>query len=174
MKFLRLVHAEEGFGVSFRNISLSTCGLIPEIDRLGEEELPVTLCISLHAPTQEKRERIMPIAKRYAVSYTHLDVYKRQADILVGTQMIAKGFDFENVTLVGIVAADTMMMEDYRAEERMFTLIEQAAGRAGRSRPGNVFVQTYQPAHYAIMHAKDHDYQGFFMDELVHLSLIHI
>ena len=96
VKFLRLVHAEEGFGVSFRNISLSTCGLIPEIDRLGEEELPVTLCISLHAPTQEKRERIMPIAKRYEI-HEVVEAAKRYCDIthrrLIFEYILLEGFN---------------------------------------------------------------------------------
>lgn len=67
VKFLRLVHAPEGMNISFRNISLSTCGLVPEIERFCGEGLPVTLCISLHASTQKKRERIMPIAKKYDI-----------------------------------------------------------------------------------------------------------
>lgn len=101
----------------------------------------------------------------------HAKIYmqfkNREADILIGTQMIAKGMDFDGVSLSAIVAADTTLnMDDYRAEERTFQLIEQAAGRAGRKNPGRVIVQTYNPENYAIVHAQAHDYYGFFIDEL--------
>lgn len=89
-------------------------------------------------------------------------------DILVGTQMIAKGLHFPNVTLVGILSADlTLNFPDYKANERTFQLLTQFAGRTGRGRrPGTVLIQTYRPDHYAIMASASHDYEGYFRSEL--------
>jgi primosomal protein N' (replication factor Y) len=91
-----------------------------------------------------------------------------QIDILIGTQMIAKGLDFPNVTLVGIVLADTALhMPDFRSRERTFQLLEQVSGRAGRSeKGGRVLVQTYLPKDPAVLAAAQHDYQGFIENEL--------
>jgi len=89
------------------------------------------------------------------------------ADILIGTQMIAKGLDFERVSLVGVVAADnSLYIPDYRSPEKTFELLEQVAGRAGRKDPGKVIVQTYSPEHYAIEYARKHDFEGFFTEEM--------
>ena len=97
-----------------------------------------------------------------------------EADILVGTQMIVKGHDFPKVTLVGVIAADmSLHVGDYRAAERTFQLLTQAAGRAGRSTlPGEVVIQTYQPDHYAVVHAANQDYEGFYEEEISYRDLM--
>lgn len=97
-----------------------------------------------------------------------------EADILVGTQMIVKGHDFLDVTLVGVLAADmSLYANDYRASERTFQLLVQAAGRAGRGKsPGEVVVQTYTPDNYSIVTAARQDYAGFYQEEIVFRRLM--
>lgn len=97
------------------------------------------------------------------------DFSEHKADILIGTQMIVKGHDFENVTLVGILAADlSMHTGDYLSSEKTFQLLVQAAGRSGRSsRRGQVIIQTYQPDHYAVKYAAEQDYQAFYEQEIM-------
>ena len=99
---------------------------------------------------------------------------EKEADVLVGTQMIVKGHDFSDVTLMGIIAADlSLAANDYRAGERTFALLTQASGRAGRGKSaGEVVIQTYQPEHYSIVHAKDQDYEHFYEEEILYRQLL--
>jgi len=96
------------------------------------------------------------------------DFADHKYDILLGTQMIAKGLDFPLVTLVGVINADTtLMVPDYRSSERTFELLSQIAGRAGRSNlEGEVIIQTYNDNHYSIKYAKNHDYLSFYREEM--------
>ena len=91
-----------------------------------------------------------------------------EADILIGTQMVSKGLDFKNVTLVGVLAADmSLNLPDYRASERTYQIITQVAGRAGRGEDeGSVIVQSYTPNHYSLKYAKEEDYESLFKEEI--------
>ena len=127
-----------------------------------EEELhrlfPNVKTIRMDIDTTQKRD----------AHYELLNAFREgRAQALVGTQMIAKGLDFPNVTLVGVVAADlTLNLPDYRAQERTFQLITQVAGRAGRAdTPGEVVVQSYKPDHPCIVAAAAQDYRAFFTQE---------
>ena len=93
---------------------------------------------------------------------------KHEYDILLGTQMVAKGLDFSNVTLVGVINADTSLnIPDFRSSENTFSLLSQVAGRSGRSeKEGRVIIQTFNPDHYAISYTKNHDYLSFFYKEM--------
>ena len=107
-------------------------------------------------------------ARRSVFEKSLADFSAGEIDTLVGTQMLAKGHDFPNVTLVGVVSVDTgLALPDFRSAERTFQLITQVAGRAGRGdRPGKVLIQTYHPYHYALRHACAQDYEGFYDEEI--------
>jgi primosomal protein N' (replication factor Y) len=124
-----------------------------------EELFPNAKTLRMDADTTTAKESHLKILDSFA---------KREAQILIGTQMIAKGLDYPHVTLVGVIAADTSLyLNDINAPERTFQLVSQVAGRAGRAGlPGRVVVQTYSPEHYAIMAAADHDYKGFYKREI--------
>ena len=98
-----------------------------------------------------------------------IDAFKKhEYDILLGTQMVAKGLDFSQVTLVGVINADTSLnIPDFRSSENTFSLLSQVAGRSGRSnKSGQVIIQTFNPDHYAIDLVKNHDYLGFYQKEM--------
>ena len=155
----------------------------------GDMRLPPKVCPSCGSrfikyfgtgtqKVEEEVNRLFPQAKTLRMDVdttgvkdaheTILGAFRRgEAQVLVGTQMIAKGLDFPNVTLVGVVAADlSLHVPDYRSVERTFQLITQVAGRAGRAEyPGKVILQTYDPEHYGIELAARQDYRAFYMKE---------
>ena len=107
-------------------------------------------------------------AKKNAHQHILEDFQHQKIDILIGTQMVAKGLDFPNVTLVGVIVADTALnLPDFRAGEHTFSLLTQVAGRSGRAEvAGEVIIQTYMPDHYCISAAQTHDYVGFYEQEV--------
>jgi primosomal protein N' (replication factor Y) len=109
-------------------------------------------------------------ARRRTFEKSLTDFSEGRLDMLVGTQMLAKGHDYPNVTLVGVVSVDLgLALPDFRSAERTFQLLTQVAGRAGRGdRAGQVLIQTYHPHHYALLHASAQDYQGFYDEEIKH------
>ena len=132
-----------------------------QIEEALYKEFPGVRVLRMDADTTKTKESYGKILSAFA---------DEKADILVGTQMIVKGHDFPNVTLVGILAADlSLNQNDYRAGERTFQLLTQAAGRAGRGdKPGEVVIQTYQPDHYSIRYAAKQDYKGFYEEEITY------
>lgn len=136
-----------------------------QIEEAVYKEFPGARVLRMDADSTKSKESYEKILSAFADG---------KADILVGTQMIVKGHDFPNVTLVGILAADlSLNQNDYRAGERTFQLLTQAAGRAGRGeKPGEVVIQTYQPEHYSIVHAANQDYEGFYEEEIVYRELL--
>lgn len=132
-----------------------------QIEEALHKEFPQARVLRMDADTTRTKESYEKILSAFA---------DEKADILVGTQMIVKGHDFPNVTLVGILAADlSLNRNDYRAGERTFQLLTQAAGRAGRGgKPGEVVIQTYQPEHYSIVHAAAQDYRAFYEEEIAY------
>ena len=109
-------------------------------------------------------------SRRGSFEKSLMDFSEGKIDMLVGTQILAKGHDFPNVTLVGVVSVDAgLALPDFRAAERTFQLLTQVAGRAGRGdRAGKVLIQTYHPYHYALRHASAQDYAGFYQEEIRH------
>lgn len=126
-----------------------------EIKRL----FPNASAIRMDMDTTGKKQSHEKILRRFE---------KDKIDILIGTQMVAKGLDFENVTLVGVITADTMLhINDFRSGERTFALLEQVSGRAGRGdKTGRAVIQTYTPEHEAVDLVKTHDYRAFYNSEI--------
>ena len=129
------------------------------IEQEVQELFPQARVARLDSDTTANRKHYLAILKA---------VREEQVDILIGTQMIAKGLHFPGIRLVGVVWADSgLSMPDYKAAERTFSLLAQVTGRAGRGKdPGEVIIQTYQPQHYAIQLAQRHDYISFFDKEI--------
>ena len=136
-----------------------------QVEDAVKRMFPQARVLRMDADTTKKKESYDEILSTFSCG---------EADILIGTQMIVKGHDFPNVTLVGILAADlSLNASDYRAGERTFDLLTQAAGRAGRGdKQGEVVIQTYQPDHYSIQFAKDQDYEGFFEEEYAYREFL--
>jgi primosomal protein N' (replication factor Y) len=135
---------------------------------LGTQRLEATVTSLLPGARVARLDR--DVAQRKGASRAVLEAWRAGSlDVLVGTQMIAKGHDAPGVTLVGVVQADLALgMPDFRAAERTFQLLAQVAGRAGRgARRGRVILQTYQPEHFAIRTAAHHDYEAFAERELL-------
>lgn len=145
-----------------------SCGK-PYLKYFGMGTQQVEEQVNLHFP-QARTLRMDADTTRGKDAHLHiLEAFgTHQADILIGTQMIAKGLDFQNVTLVGVMAADSSLyLPDYRSAERTFQLIMQVAGRAGRdAKPGHVVVQTYNPEHFAVEAAVEQDYPAFYAQEI--------
>jgi primosomal protein N' (replication factor Y) (superfamily II helicase) len=171
-----------------RHLRCHYCGLV---------HAPYTTCPSCGSPeiamhgvgTQRVEEELLQVFPGVRIVRMDLDTTARkgahdrilrkfgdrEADILLGTQMVAKGLDFPHVTLVGVISADTqMLLPDFRASERTFQLLTQVAGRAGRSSlRGEVIVQTAQPDHRTLTHILDHDYRSFYDEEVASRSELH-
>ena len=140
--------------------SLSRLGVGTErIEEELKEYLPSARVLRMDIDTTSKKGS----HKKMITSFQN-----HEYDILLGTQIVAKGLDFENVTLVGIINADTSLnIPDFRSSETTFSLLSQVSGRAGRSKKdGIVYLQTFNPTHYAIVHAATHDYMGFYREEM--------
>ena len=136
-----------------------------QIEELIKKEFPSARVLRMDTDTTKEKDGHEKILEQFA---------SEEADVLVGTQMIVKGHDFPNVTLVGILAADmSLYADDYRAGERTFQLLTQAAGRAGRgSEKGEVVIQTYSPEHYSIETAANQDYESFYEAEISYRSVM--
>ena len=136
-----------------------------QIEEKLHEMYPTARILRMDADTTKNKDSYEEILSAFVGN---------EADILIGTQMIVKGHDFPNVTLMGILAADmSLSVGDFRSSERTFELLTQAAGRAGRSeKPGEVVIQTYQPEHYAITLSAKQDYEAFYEEEIAFRSLM--
>lgn len=129
-----------------------------QIEQAVNERWPNTRAIRMDVDTTRKRGAVQELVDRFEAG---------DADILIGTQMIAKGLDFPNVRLVGVIAAETLLsVPDYRANERTFQLLTQVTGRAGRAETsGLTVIQTYRPEHFAVAAAAHHDFDSFYQEE---------
>ncbi|WP_461810028.1 replication restart helicase PriA [Faecalimonas sp.] len=136
-----------------------------QIEEIVEKEFPTAKVLRMDMDTTKEKGGHAKILSAFA---------NEEADILIGTQMIVKGHDFPNVTLVGILAADlSLYANDYRAGERTFQLLTQAGGRAGRAeKKGEVVIQTYSPEHYCIQTAAQQSYEAFYQAEINYRELM--
>ena len=136
-----------------------------QIEDMVRETFPQARVLRMDMDTTRQKDAHEKILSAFA---------NEEADVLVGTQMIVKGHDFPNVTLVGVLAADmSLYTGDYRSGERTFQLLTRAAGRAGRGeRPGEAVIQTYDPSHYAIETAAKQDYKAFYEEEIRYRELM--
>ena len=136
-----------------------------QIEDIVKERFPGARVLRMDMDTTRQKDSYEKILSAFA---------NEEADILVGTQMIVKGHDFPNVTLVGVLAADmSLYTDDYRSGERTFQLLTQAVGRAGRGdRPGEAVIQTYSPEHYAVVTAAAQDYEAFYAQEISYRELM--
>lgn len=136
-----------------------------QIEELILKQFPTAVVLRMDADTTKNKDDYEKILSRFS---------NREADILLGTQMIVKGHDFSGVTLMGILAADLSLNgNDYRSGERTFQLLTQAAGRAGRGEiQGEVVFQTYQPEHYAITASATQDYKAFYEEEMLYREML--
>ena len=137
-----------------------------KIEMLVKQRFPQARVLRMDFDTTRTKDSYEKILQAFA---------NQEADILIGTQMIVKGHDFPNVTLVGVLAADmSLHVADYHAAERTFQLLTQAVGRAGRGQlPGQAVIQTYDPEHFAIQTAKAQDYEAFYQHEIAYRKMMH-
>lgn len=135
-----------------------------QIEEQLNKRFPKARVLRMDGDTTKRKDSYEEILTAFA---------EEKADILVGTQMIVKGHDFPNVTLVGVLAADLSLNDsDYRCAERTFQLLTQAAGRAGRGKKkGEVVIQTYRPDHYSVVRAAQQDYEAFYEEEILYREL---
>lgn len=157
------------------------CGYAKKIDKICSEcgEEAITSLGTGTEKIEEEINELIPNAKVLRMDYDTtskkgmhskmINAFKNhEYDILLGTQIVAKGLDFSNVTLVGVINADTSLnIPDFRSSENTFSLLSQVSGRSGRSdKTGQVIIQTFNKDHYAILYAKNHDYVGFYKKEM--------
>jgi primosomal protein N' (replication factor Y) (superfamily II helicase) len=148
-------HCPQCWSARIRHFGVGTQRVVEEVERL----FPQARALRWDKDTASGKDGNKKLLDRFL---------RREADVMVGTQMIAKGLDIPGITVVGVVAADTgLRLPDFRASERTFQLLTQVAGRAGRrDTVGRVVIQSYSPDHYALRAAQEHDYHAFFAQEL--------
>lgn len=136
-----------------------------KVEKYARKEFPEAKILRMDSDTTGRKGEYETILNTFVSG---------NADIMIGTQMIAKGHDFSNVALVGAVAADmSLYFNDFRSSERTFQLLSQAGGRAGRRKDaGELVIQTYDPTHYSIEMTRQHNYEGFYENELAYRSLL--